>query len=98
MFFVFRNNSLHLCCFIDKKLKWYDNTYVQYSNWIKGRPTTKESFMAVLSLSGEWYLFDQEKLFKHLKQRTIVVCKIENGKTCVHNSRGLREESEHRLI
>ncbi|XP_053490898.1 lymphocyte antigen 75 [Ictalurus furcatus] len=61
------------------KLKWYDDTYVQYSNWKSGRPTATEHFMAGLSLSGEWYLFEQESLFKHFKQRTIVVCKIENN-------------------
>lgn len=37
--------------------------------------------MAGLSLSGEWYLFEPESLFKHFKQRTIVVCKIENSKS-----------------
>ncbi|XP_060735001.1 lymphocyte antigen 75 [Tachysurus vachellii] len=60
------------------KLKWYDDTNIQYSNWKKGRPTATNPFMAGLSLSGEWYLFEQEILFKHFKQRTIVVCKIEN--------------------
>ncbi|KAI5101821.1 lymphocyte antigen 75, partial [Silurus meridionalis] len=62
----------------DEKLKWYDDTYVQYSNWKRGRPTASENFMAGLSLSGEWYLFEQEQLFKQFKQRTIVICKIEN--------------------
>ncbi|XP_060797712.1 lymphocyte antigen 75 [Neoarius graeffei] len=62
----------------DGKLKWHDGTYVQYSNWKNGRPTATEPFMAGLSLSGEWYLFEQEKIFKPFKQRTIVVCKIES--------------------
>ncbi|KAB5559385.1 hypothetical protein PHYPO_G00028380 [Pangasianodon hypophthalmus] len=62
----------------DGKLKWYDDTYIQYSNWNKGRPTATEPFMAGLSLTGEWYLFEQQNLFKPFKQRTIVVCKIEN--------------------
>ncbi|XP_058256916.1 lymphocyte antigen 75 isoform X1 [Hemibagrus wyckioides] len=62
----------------DGKLKWYDDTYIQYSNWRKGRPTATEPFMAGLSLTGEWYLFEQGMLFKHFKQRAIVVCKIEN--------------------
>lgn len=87
------NTLLYSCCFIDGRLKWYDGTYVQYSNWNKGRPITNESFMAGLSVSGEWYLFEQEKFFRHFKQRTIVVCKIENGKTRAGNTNG-----EHRLI
>ncbi|TSS35876.1 Lymphocyte antigen 75 [Bagarius yarrelli] len=62
----------------DEKLKWFDGTYVQYSNWRKGRPTATDPFMAGLSLFGEWYMFEQEILFKHFKQRTIVVCKLEN--------------------
>ncbi|KAK3561497.1 hypothetical protein QTP86_005998 [Hemibagrus guttatus] len=62
----------------DGKLKWYDDTYIQYSNWKKGRPTATEPFMVGLSLTGEWYLIEQEILFKHFKQRAIVVCKIDN--------------------
>ncbi|XP_053369706.1 lymphocyte antigen 75 [Clarias gariepinus] len=62
----------------DGKLKWYDDTYVQYSNWKGGRPTATEPFMAGLSLSGEWYLYENESFFKPFKQRSIVVCKIEN--------------------
>lgn len=74
-------NWLYFCFFLAGALKWYDGTYIQYSNWKKGRPTATESFMAGLGLTGEWILLEQEMLFKHFKQRTIVVCKIENGES-----------------
>uniref|UniRef100_A0A4W4G221 Lymphocyte antigen 75 n=1 Tax=Electrophorus electricus TaxID=8005 RepID=A0A4W4G221_ELEEL len=65
------------------QMKWYDDTNVQYSNWKSGRPNVTEPFMAGLSLSGEWDLIQDERVFAQFKQRTIVVCKIENGKTSI---------------
>uniref|UniRef100_A0AAY5E854 Lymphocyte antigen 75 n=1 Tax=Electrophorus electricus TaxID=8005 RepID=A0AAY5E854_ELEEL len=63
---------------VGNQMKWYDDTNVQYSNWKSGRPNVTEPFMAGLSLSGEWDLIQDERVFAQFKQRTIVVCKIEN--------------------
>lgn len=41
--------------------------------------------MAGLNLDGDWVLI-HSSIFKHFKQRAIVVCKIENGKTSVYRS------------
>lgn len=79
----------------DKQMKWYDGTYVQYSNWQHGRPTVNDTFMAGLSLSGKWILISDKKSFPDFKQMAIVTCKLDNGRsgfkpvgvTCVYCSR-----------
>ncbi|KPP69222.1 lymphocyte antigen 75 precursor-like [Scleropages formosus] len=60
-------------------LKWYDDTYVQFSKWRAGRPNVTQRFMAGLRLDGLWEFFSNPQLFSLFKERSIVVCKIENG-------------------
>ncbi|XP_031414808.1 lymphocyte antigen 75 isoform X1 [Clupea harengus] len=62
-----------------KQLKWYDETYVQYSNWKGGRPEVEGEFLAGLSLDGRWDLFSDDQYFTIFKQRTVVACKIEQN-------------------
>ncbi|XP_041936044.1 lymphocyte antigen 75 isoform X1 [Alosa sapidissima] len=62
-----------------QQLKWYDDTYVQYSNWKGGRPEVNGQFLAGLSLDGSWDLFSKEQYFQHFKQRSVVACKIERN-------------------
>lgn len=61
------------------QMKWYDGTNVQYSNWDKGRPNVNSSFMAGLMVDNSWILVTKQRLFLEFKQRSIVVCKMENG-------------------
>lgn len=60
-----------------KQLKWFDDTYVQYSNWKGGRPQVEGDFLAGLGLEGRWDLFSNQHYFQHFKQRSVVACKIE---------------------
>ncbi|KAI1898277.1 hypothetical protein AGOR_G00070670 [Albula goreensis] len=59
-------------------LKWYDGTYVQYSNWDDGRPNVTDEFMAGLSLFGSWHLHSNKDIFRRFKQKTVIVCKIDS--------------------
>lgn len=61
-------------------MQWYDDTFVQYSNWKDGRPNITMPFMAGLDLNGDWIMLQDKNLFAPFKQRAIVVCKIETGK------------------
>ncbi|XP_066544718.1 lymphocyte antigen 75 isoform X1 [Amia ocellicauda] len=63
----------------DEKLKWYDGTYVQYSNWRSGRPTVNDSlFFAGINVEGSWDII-QDNSYKFFQQKSIVACKIEKG-------------------
>ncbi|OCT63514.1 hypothetical protein XELAEV_18044613mg [Xenopus laevis] len=67
----------------EKRLLWFDQTFVKYSNWIDGRPdVSNKTFYAAMSLEqGLWSAVtlssnDEVMEFKH---STIVACKIELG-------------------
>ncbi|XP_062383151.1 lymphocyte antigen 75 [Sardina pilchardus] len=62
-----------------QQLKWYDDTYVQYSNWKHGRPEVNREFLAGLNLDGSWDLISKKEYFQHFQQRSVVACKIERN-------------------
>uniref|UniRef100_A0A8C9U264 Lymphocyte antigen 75 n=1 Tax=Scleropages formosus TaxID=113540 RepID=A0A8C9U264_SCLFO len=68
---IFRDENVN-------RMKWYDGTNVQYSNWRDGRPSVTKSFMAGLGLDGVWEIFADENFFSPFQQRSIVACKIDN--------------------
>ncbi|KAK6485123.1 lymphocyte antigen 75 [Huso huso] len=59
-------------------LKWYDGTYVQYSNWRGGRPEVNSSdFYTGIHSDGAWDLLPYNPFFKYFQDHSIVACKIE---------------------
>ncbi|MGH0143234.1 UNVERIFIED_CONTAM: hypothetical protein FKN15_014043 [Acipenser sinensis] len=59
-------------------LKWYDGTYVQYSNWRGGRPEVNSSdFYTGIQSDGAWDLLPYNPFFKYFQDHSIVACKIE---------------------
>ncbi|OCT63515.1 hypothetical protein XELAEV_18044614mg [Xenopus laevis] len=66
----------------DKRLHWFDQTFVKYSNWRFGRPdVSNKTFYAMSLEQGLWHAVtlssnDEVMEFKH---STIVACKIEMG-------------------
>ncbi|XP_041118970.1 lymphocyte antigen 75-like [Polyodon spathula] len=59
-------------------LKWYDGTYVQYSNWRRGRPELNSSdFYTGIQSDGAWDLLPYDPFFKYFQDHSIVACKIE---------------------
>ncbi|XP_031749737.1 lymphocyte antigen 75 [Xenopus tropicalis] len=66
----------------DKRLLWFDETFVKYSNWRYGRPyVSNEMFYAGMSLEGLWdtHSFSDNEEVMSFKYKTIVACKIEMG-------------------
>lgn len=74
---------------VETQLKWYDGTNVQYSNWDKGRPNVNSPFMAGLAIDNSWIIVSKPHFFVEFKQRSIVVCKLDNGEDIVRQAASL---------
>ncbi|KAM8933524.1 lymphocyte antigen 75-like [Pelodytes ibericus] len=67
-----------------KRLRWHDQTFVQFSNWRSGRPNvTGNHFYSAMSIDGFWefYTNPPNNDLLHLLQQSIVACKIELDST-----------------
>ncbi|XP_028835601.1 lymphocyte antigen 75 isoform X2 [Denticeps clupeoides] len=61
-----------------ERLKWYDGTYVHFSNWEQGRPDVAGDFLAGLAVDGSWALYTNPRQFASFQQRSALVCKMDN--------------------
>ncbi|KAM4697889.1 lymphocyte antigen 75 [Rhinophrynus dorsalis] len=72
----------------ENKLRWYDKSYVQYSNWRMGRPNvTSNSFFAIMNADGFWDIINYIKQYdaEFFKHHTLMACKIELDSNELYN-------------
>ncbi|KAG8432380.1 hypothetical protein GDO86_016860 [Hymenochirus boettgeri] len=64
----------------ERRFRWYDKTYVKYSNWRFGRiKVDKDIYLGVMDINGYWDLVQRSRYTTGFQHKTAVVCKIEKG-------------------